>query len=283
MIKSLRHLGQTALDALAWRVQSSGWRGGKPPPKLKQTQELFCQWNAEQLGITLAESRARYLDSWQAIRHGHGGSEYRQFCDTSYRLFRVFFDDNSREVFASYQFHGPLHLLRMLSYGDSPWPADHPAVQALAARESVTILDFGCGLAHVSRGLATTLRAQGKSVQLVLADIPTVRKDFLVWMCAKIGLPATFLDCTPGAPLPPLPPCDVCVATEVLEHLHDPLPYLEALHAALAAGGFLRTNVADHPAEYGHVTTNLEPAREKLRAWRYEELQPHRLFRKPSA
>jgi len=282
-VKALREFKRKVLEGLIWRLQKGGWAGDEEPRKLSETQELFCQWNAEQLGITLEDSRNRYLASWHSIRHGHGGNEYREFCDLSYRIYRVFHDDRLQESFASYEFHGPMHLLRMLSYYEPPWPDEHPVVQNLSSSSTVRILDFGCGLAHVSRSLARKLREQKKEVHLTLVDIPTVRKTFLVWLCEKTGIPATFLNCTPTAPIPPLTPCEVCVATEVFEHLHEPMPYLQAMHAVLQPGGFLRTNVADHPAEYGHVSTNLEPLRRQLREWGYEELQPNRIFRKPRA
>src|SRR5580700_949848 len=36
-----------------------------------RTQEYFVEWNAERLGITVAESRDRYVQSWNAIPKGH--------------------------------------------------------------------------------------------------------------------------------------------------------------------------------------------------------------------
>ncbi len=87
---------------------------GEAPPTLSATQELFCEWNAGQLGISLEESRARYVASWRAMSHGHGGHEFRDFCDLSYRIYGVFHEDSAREVFDSSRFHGLMHFLRML-------------------------------------------------------------------------------------------------------------------------------------------------------------------------
>ena len=283
MFKNWSEFKKWVLAGLIWRLQCAEWAGAGSAPKLTATQELFCEWNAEQLGITVEESRARFIASWQAIGHGHGGHEFRNFCDLSYRIYGVFHGDSARESFTSYQFHGPMHFLRMLSYHEPPWPDEHPAARHCATLDEVSILDFGCGLAHVSRSLALKLRERGQKVKLTLIDIPTTRKPFLVWLCARTGIPATFLDATPTAPIPPLVPSDILVATEVLEHLHEPLPYLRAFHAALRPGGFLRTNVSDHPAEYSHVSTNLEPVRQQLRDWGYQELQANRIFQKPSA
>ncbi len=258
------------------------WPGGTPPARLNQTQTWFCDWNAERLGITVEDSRRRYAESWQALRGGHGGPEFRGYCVLSHTLFRVFYDDNPGEVYAAYRFHGPMHFLRMLSYAEPDWAADDPVVAHLRACPDPRILDFGCGLAQRSRGLALKLQADGQTVGLDLVDIPTERKAFLLWLGGRLGIPTTFADCTPEAPIPPLGPCDACIATEVFEHLHAPLTYLEAMHAALRPGGLLVTNIADQKPEYMHVSPDLSDLRARLAELGYAELAPTRLYRKPS-
>lgn len=258
------------------------WPRGTEPSRLTDTQALFCEWNAERLGITVAESRRRYASAWAAVRGGHAGQEYRAFCVLAHELFRVFHDDTRDEVFGAYQFHAPMHFLRMLSYPDLDWSDDDPLLRHLSARAGVTILDFGCGLAQKSRRLAAKLRDGGQAVALVLADIPTDRKPFLLWLGERQAIATTFLDCTPSEPIPPLGSCDVCIATEVFEHLHEPLAYLEAMHRAIGPGGLLLTNVADQKPEYMHVSPDLGPLRRRLAALGYVELVPNRLYRKPS-
>ena len=243
-------------------------------------QELFCQWNAERLGTSLEQSRDRYIRSWSAISNGHCGAEFRFFNELSHEIFGVFFDDNEREVFDGYIFHGHIHFLRMLSYGESEWKADHPIVQWLTSYETVTILDFGCGLARFSWSLANLLKTRGITVKLVLADIPTIRKPFLIWVGEKTGFPVTFLDCTIDTLIPDLPPCHVCIATEVFEHLHTPVLHLRKIDDALLPGGFLLTNVADHRPEFMHASPNLALLREALDKLDYEEIWHHVLFRK---
>lgn len=256
------------------------WKRPNCLDRLNRMQELFCQWNAERLGISLELSRDRYIRSWSAISNGHRGAEFRFFNELSHDIFRVFFDDNEREVFDAYIFHGYMHFLRMLSYGESDWETDHPIVQGLASYEAVTILDFGCGLARSSWSLANLLKTQEKAVKLVLVDIPTIRKPFLLWVGEKTGFPVTFLDCTIDIPIPDLPPCHVCIATEVFEHLHTPALYLRRINDALLPGGFLLTNVADHKPEFLHTSPNLALLREELDRLDYEEIWHHVLFRK---
>ena len=248
---------------------------------LTTTQELFCEWNAERLGLTQAESERRYRESWAALPGGHRGPSFREFCDTSYQVFKTFFDDNQREVFDTYQFHGRLHFLRMLSYRETALTANDPVLASLDSNPNPTILDFGCGLAAYSRSICLRLKERGASPRLVLADIPTARKDFLLWLGAKLGIQTQFLDCTPTRPIPDLPPCDACIVLDVFEHLHDPLAYLASLHDAIAPGGILVTNVKDQTAEFMHVSPSLETVRKRLKDLGYEERQPDRLFVKP--
>jgi SAM-dependent methyltransferase len=253
-----------------------------PFPTLSPTQEYFCSWNAERLGISEGESRRRYIESWSMLPNGHAGQEIRTFADLSYGLYEVFIGDNETEVYEAYRIHSQMHFLRMLAYPESVWPAVHPVVSALSGKKEVTIVDYGCGLAQHSRGLAQTLRKNRTNVRVVLVDIPTLRKDFLLWMASKTGTPTEFLECSSTRPVPVLPNSDVVIATEVFEHLHDPMPAFEAIHRALEPSGFLLTNISDHEAEFMHVCPNLKALRDRTRELKYEEIQYLSLFRKPS-
>jgi 2-polyprenyl-3-methyl-5-hydroxy-6-metoxy-1,4-benzoquinol methylase len=252
-----------------------------PALEFTSTQELFCEWNAERLGITLEESRERYRQSWELFREGHTGQQFYDFTIRIEQALSVFYRNDERECFGAYGLLGPMHFLRMLSYREPHWPADHPLIVALTPRQEARILDFGCGLAQLSRTLAQTLRAQGKTIRLVLADIPTIRKEFLLWTGKRTGIPTTFLDCTAEQPTPDLPPHDICVATEFFEHVHDLVAYFAKLDAALRPGGYLVTNVADHKADPGHVSPTLGPLREEIARRGYRTVVSDRLFRKP--
>ena len=247
---------------------------------LNDTQRAFIAWNAERLGITEDEARRRYFASWQALDFGHEGGRFRRFGDIMHSLYGVFFDDSPDELYEAYQFHARMHFLRMLSYNTPKIDPENEVILWLASRDRPVIVDFGCGLAHLSRGVARLLGGMGKEARLVLADIPTLRKDFLLWLGARDGVEIAFLDCTVERPLPDLPPSDLSIATEVFEHLHDPIPVFEALTDRLAPGGFLITNVADHQAEPFHVTPDLSELRRRLADGPFDERIPRRLFRK---
>ncbi len=253
-----------------------------PAPKLSPTQEYFCSWNAERLGISESESRGRYIKSWYMLPNGHAGQELRTFADLSYGLYEVFVGDNETEVYEAYRIHSQMHFLRMLAYPESVWPPNHPVVNAFSGKTDVTIVDYGCGLAQHSRGLAESLSKNRTTVRVVLVDIPTLRKDFLLWMAAKTQIPVEFLECSRTRPVPDLPNSDVVIATEVFEHLHDPMPAFEEIHRTLKPSGFLLTNLSDHEGEFMHVSPNLKALRDRTRELKYEELQSSTLFQKPS-
>ncbi|MBN2326114.1 MAG: methyltransferase domain-containing protein [Candidatus Omnitrophica bacterium] len=233
------------------------------------------------MNISLDESHRRFMESWNSMRNGYAGAEYRRFCVTSYKLYQVFVDDNEKEIFDCYQFHAHLQFLRMLSYKDPELDQNHEVLQILKKRDEAVILDFGCGLAQYSRILATRLREEKCDARLVLTDIPTMRKSFLLWVGEKLSVPISFLDCTQSKPIPDLPFCDACIATDVLEHLYEPITYLDAFNHILAPGGLLITDVSDHKREFMHISPNLEKVRSHLSCLGYKEIHTNRLFQKP--
>jgi hypothetical protein len=246
-----------------------------------RTQDYFVAWNAERLGITVAESRARYIQSWNAIPAGHSGKRFGKFHGHCYDVFKVFADDSPREVMDAYKVHGYVHFLTMLTYPEPRWSDEDAIVKRFRDRQSITILDFGCGLAQQSRTLAEFLRDKGMQVHLVLADIPTVRKDFLVWWGRHSGIPLTFLECTVERPIPDLPQIDLCFALEFFEHVYDPVAYFTRIDQAMAGAGMLVTNMSDHHKDFMHVSPKLGLLRQAVQARRYEEILANFIYQKP--
>jgi 2-polyprenyl-3-methyl-5-hydroxy-6-metoxy-1,4-benzoquinol methylase len=245
-----------------------------------ETQRMFLRWNADRLGITINESQQRFAKSWESFPGGHAGKAFRDFNDTAYKLYQVFHNDTASEVFEAYQLHAPMHFLRMLGYSEPEWSDTNLLVQKLASRSQVDILDFGCGLAQRSRTLAACLKRKGVDVRLHLADIPTLRKDFLIWLGKETQIPTTFLSCTRENPIPTLPPCDFWLAMDFFEHVYEPLAYFEKLHTALKPNGLMMADVVDHEDEFMHVSPRLGALRDKIRDLGYKELVPGELFEK---
>ena len=284
-----RRRGLFGRESRAWMLEGESTALVKSRPSrntishLTRTQEYFLEWNAQRLGITLAASRARYIDSWKAVRKGHNGRAFEKFHGQCYDIFRVFADDSPTEVIDAYKLHGVVHFLAMLTYPEPQWFDDDVIVKEFRNKTAITILDFGCGLAQQSRTLAEYLRGKGLAVQLWLADVPTARQDFLLWWGKHCAIATTFLECTAARPIPELPQIDLCFALEFFEHVYDPLAYFSRIHQALAPGGLLVTNFSDHHKEFMHVSPRLAPLRQAVRANQYDEIFANFIYRKPHA
>jgi 2-polyprenyl-3-methyl-5-hydroxy-6-metoxy-1,4-benzoquinol methylase len=278
-VMPLREQIRDLVPPLIWRTARRALRRSPPQNKfnLNTTRRMFVQWNAERLNITFDESLARYERSWNVIEGGHGGSQFRNadtaFCD----VINVLFPDTSDHLYDAYLACAPLMFLRMLSYEDPDWSKSQ-LLDDLAKKKDITILDFGCGLAQQSRALASALKQTGSSITLYLADIPTMRKDFLIWVGRTTGIPTHFLDCTTDTPIPALASCDVCFAQEFFEHVHNPTLYMHEFDRTLKPGGFLVTNVSDHQSEYMHVHPILDDVRKLISSLGYREIVPFTIF-----
>lgn len=244
------------------------------PSSLSRVQQDFVEWNAKNLGISVEDSEERFRRSWRLFRKGYRGGDYRDYCVLSHEVFKVFHDDAPGNVFETYKFHSHLHFLRFLSYPEQDILPE-AVFSDLAARRSVRIVDYGCGLAQVSMRLAGRLQELGVNVDLTLADIPTIMKDFLVWRAEKLGLSVDFIDCDTGDPYPAFPPCDVCIATEVFEHVHDPVRAFGQVDRSLNGRGYLVADIGDHRPEFFHVSPNLSALRAAAGAKGYREVAAH--------
>ena len=245
-------------------------------------QELFVEWNAECQGITIKESQRRFASSLSRFDRGHSGSSFKNFIASSHDVFRPFFDDVEDELYDSYVFHSRIHFLRMLSYkGYEPGAKAQRMIDGFASGAAVTVLDFGCGLAQISREIAASLKRRGCSVKLVLADIPTERKEFLKWLCLRDSIDMRFLDCTKSDPTPDLPiGIDICVAKEFFEHVRNPIQYFDYFNDKMAPKSWMITNVSDHSPGYMHVTPDLEALRLHIAEAGFEEIGKNSLFQK---
>lgn len=255
-------------------------KGGKIPKGLTITQQAFIEWNSERLNISLNESKQRYLDSWSTLYGGHGGSVFKMNGAILDKLYKVFADSNDNEIFEVYSLHAHRHFLRMLSYPERLWADNDPVIREIGDEDNITLIDFGCGLAHSSRMLTRYLKNKGCNVKLILADIPTIRKDFLIWLCKKEGVDMRFIDCTKDVPIPDLPRCNVCFATEFFEHVSQPLLYFDKFNESLVNNGLLITNISNHEDEFLHISPNLEQLRNSIQELNYEEISPYTIFKK---
>ena len=271
---------QYASIAGAWTKNIIRTGNRRPIQDLNEWQSAFCEWQAERLGQPESEIRDRFLHSSNSVRGGHGGGDYRRFGQLTYEIYAPFASDDAANLLDAYEFHRHMHILRMLSYPVPQRPDDHPIHLAIGGLNEVRIIDFGCGLAQNSISLARWALSQNKRVHLGLADVSRLQLEFLQWFCARIGIPAEIFRCTAAEPFPDFAPADVLFAEELLEHVHDPVFYVETLDRLIAPGGCISANVWNHDKEFMHVSPDLSLARARLLELGYSELASHRVFRK---
>jgi len=227
-------------------------------PLFNEMQEDFIQWNAERLGISRQVARKRFQASVEQFPGGHSGARFRKFISASYNAFAPFTTDEDDDLRAVYQFHDPMEFLRMLSYSYCPVAYAEEIVRDLAARdEEISIIDYGCGLAHGAFWFAKQLAVRNIAVHLNLVDFPTSRKDFLIWRCAQLGLNVTFFDADNAGPVEGLPVSQLCIATDFFEHVRKPWRYFDAIDGAMDRGAWLVTDIRDQAQGFEHVSPDL--------------------------
>lgn len=215
-----------------------------------------------------------------------GSDRFREFCSINYQALQVFFNDESESsAIVAYKYFACQDLLRMLSYSFQRPPnlisylrtgiqklksgrlqrarveKEQALNRMLASKESHVIVDYGCGLGYLSFDLAK--RAPGSRV--VLVDIDTIKFEFAIFRFQKHGIPVTPIFVTEAAPYPVLPSHTICIAQEVIEHLHDPLAAYGNIRNGLQKGGYLYGDFDDHGSGHFHVSPNLARFRAALK------------------
>jgi SAM-dependent methyltransferase len=246
-----------------------------------EMQQQFIVWNAERLAISTEESEDRFQRSLRVLQGGHSGASYRELNVHAHELLQVLYPDNPDDIYEAYRYFAPYHFLRMLAVPEPRWTDEEPLIREIRGMKQCRILDYGCGLAQKALALASYQRNRGVAVSLYLADIDTLRRGFLEWLCRKKEIDMYFLSCSQKTPVPELPKVDVIIAREIFEHIYDPLGLFNALDGVLVPGGVLLTNIRDHRDEFLHVSPNLEKLRNQIQLAAYEELISFKLYRKP--
>ena len=111
--------------------------------------ELFHKWNSQRLGITTEESVAAMARAEVVFEGGFAGKEFGKFFLRTAEVFGVIHQGPKGTV-DLYKAHDTMQFIRQLSYPDIVIADDDPVIVELSNKESVSILDFGCGLAQTS-------------------------------------------------------------------------------------------------------------------------------------
>jgi len=222
----------------------------------------YIEFLAQRRGVAPEAVREQYAAVKE--RFQFAGREYRQFCVSIHDLLSPVYSDSSEaEIITSLQFHAAIHLYRHISY--AYWKLPHlqkyaKAILGAASSKPLVVVDYGAGLGHLSMLLAQI--CPGSYVYLV--DIDGMVLDFAEFRFRKAGLNFESIRVTQECVYPDLPEHDVCIVTEVWEHLKRPLVAYENVCQALVTGGLLVGKISDHGKEFFHVSPKLGDLRARL-------------------
>ena len=235
------------------------------------TQDLFHRWNAIRLNSSFEESVSA-MDKLNELfpEEQAGGKLFNHFMEAAASVSQCMHFGVSGTMPLNESME-TITFIRQLAYTDELfWPEEkEPFMDQLTKRKKVTILDFGCGLAQVSREMCRRLIAENVKVKLVLCDLAGFRRNFLLWATKQEGIDCDHLVCSSDRRVPILPKCDVVIVRNVLEHIRRPVKTLSCIHRVLNEGGFILGNFRNQREHALHCHPRLTSVRQYLRNRHY--------------
>lgn len=206
--------------------------------------------------------RAAYIRA--KVRFNFASREYRNLALTIYDLFSpVYGEETDESLIVAHQFHAALHTYRHISYSYY----NLPRYEAMARRlleiigdRTPVIVDYGCGLAYLSLAIAM-IRPES---MVYLVDVDSAVLDFAAYRFARRGINHETIPVTRENIYPQLPSHNICVASEVMEHLLRPLLAYRHIYEAMDEQGVLFGQFGDHEREFFHVSPDLQAVRDAL-------------------
>jgi SAM-dependent methyltransferase len=142
--------------------------------------------------------------------------------------------------------------------------------------EDLIIVDYGCGLGHLSFELAQ----KNPRTKVYLVDIDCLTLEFAAYRFRQAQIDVEVIPISHTTLYPMLPKHNLCIATEVMEHLKEPLTAFRNISTNLAPNGILYGTFSDHHAELFHVSTDLQTLRAAI-AEQYTQLRPLMYRKRP--
>jgi len=283
--------------------------------RLSDIEVDFVEFISQKTGRDLETTKKIFLETKNRFKFVT--PKYTKFSGQIQSFFRILYEPvNEQRSIESYQFHGLLHLFRYISYSyPKPFSVYIREILSMLRRGqfrniavygirlvknkfkgilknkdvanistaqllvkgingSPVIVDYGSGLAYTSFEIGKLAH----DTKVYLVDMPTITLEFSEFRFKKHGISVETIPVTIEDPYPKLPKHNICIASEVMEHLIQPLSAYSNVHDSLEVGGVLYGNFEDHEKGTFHVSYLLHDLREKI-AQDFEKTG-HNLYKK---
>ena len=269
--------------------------------KLSRLEQDFIEFISHKRNRSYGEIEENFLK--MRNRFMYKGKKYTKFCGDFHAFYKILYDNKDEcGLIEANKFYSFLHMFNYLSYTypKSTYKNIQEGIRYIKKREfaslyfytkrkimgrfqkvksksfspherianflverintTPTVVDYGSGLAYVSFEIA---RIRNKA-KIYLVDIDCLHLEFAVFRFKKHGFNIEVIKVTEDNMYPKLPEHNICIATEVMEHVFQPLTVYRNIIESLDSGGILYGNFADHQEGMFHVSPDLRDLRERI-------------------
>ena len=236
----------------------------------------FVEFLADKNSISMYEANKLFGMGWSCFGEmGFLDSKYGNFSEFFSEVFKFMHGNSKEEIYNTYRFHGLIDFFRMLSYPimDTSNNRDiglyNEILDFLSSRykknEEVVLVDYGCGLAHITVTLCKLLKKMNVYPKLVCMDIDRIiHKEFLEFITSKHNIDYEYIDINEDNNFPTIPKFDFIQVKDVFEHIYEPHRVVDNINDSIKEGGIISATTDDEGPEMMHVSRDLGHVRAKL-------------------
>lgn len=251
--------------------------------ELLDLEQSFIRFISGQNSQSIEKTKKAYLNLKD--RYTFSSKEYRVLCENVHSLYEMFYANADEQgLIEAYKKLEYLHVFRHMSYAfpikesfikrikkylkslNNHRVLDESPFESLLKilheqKETIPIVvDYGAGLGHLSYKIGHLFNGS----KIYLVDIDSIILRFAEFYFNEMHLDIHTIKVDASNLYPILPACNVCICSEVLEHVRDPRLVFDNINSSLQRGGLLYGNFEDHLDEFLHVSTDLGDIRAEL-------------------
>ncbi len=244
----------------------------------------FVEFLADKNNISMYEANKLFGMGWSCFGEmGFLDSKYGNFSEFFSEVFKFMHGNSKEEIYNTYRFHGLIDFFRMLSYPimDTSNNRDiglyNEILDFLSSRykknEEVVLVDYGCGLAHITITLCKLLKKMNVHPKLVCMDIDRIiHKEFLEFITSKHNIDYEYIDINEDNNFPTIPKFDFIQVKDTFEHIYRPEKVVDNINDSIKEDGIISATTDDEGPEMMHVTRDLQGVRDKLDEYGFKVL-----------